>query len=164
VRGWLAGASETVVSVFFPAGCRMDGDDSRRERLVCPRRSSPSSFRPVRKRQLGDNQSGLTSKPLLRKLDLPHKSALWIRTRLRPDKQVLRFEERWASIRGAFATHPGSQVDSKRVLLVDDVLTTRATLDASARALLESGAKSVLGLRVARAARNSLPAPDSGNL
>jgi predicted amidophosphoribosyltransferase len=83
---------------------------------------------------------------------------------LRPGKQVLTLEERWESVRGDFATRPGSQVDNKRVLLVDDVMTTGATLDACARALLESGAKSVVGLAAARAARNPLPAPDSGNL
>jgi len=87
-----------------------------------------------------------------------------MRARPRPDKQVLSLEERWEFVRGAFATCPGSQVDNKRVLLVDDVMTTGATLDACARALLESRAKCVLGLTVARAARNPLPAPDSGNL
>ena len=117
-----------------------------------------------RERQRGYNQAGLISKPLARKLDLPHEAVLLMRTRPRPDKQVLSLEERWESVRGAFATRPGSQVDNKRVLLVDDVMTTGATLDACARALLESGAKSVLGLTVARAARNPLPAPDSGNL
>ena len=117
-----------------------------------------------RERQRGYNQASLISKPLARKLGLPHKAVLLMRTRPRPDKQVLSLEERWESVRGAFATRPGSQVDNKRVLLVDDVMTTGATLDACARALLESGAKSVLGLTVARAARNPLPAPDSGNL
>jgi competence protein ComFC len=117
-----------------------------------------------RERQRGYNQASLISKPLARKLGLPHKAVLLMRTRPRPDKQVLSLEERWESVRGAFATRAGSQVDNKRVLLVDDVMTTGATLDACARALLESGAKSVLGLTVARAARNPLPAPDSGNL
>jgi competence protein ComFC len=117
-----------------------------------------------RERQRGYNQASLISKPLARKLGLPHRAVLLMRTRPRPDKQVLSLEERWESVRGAFATRPGSQVDNKRVLLVDDVMTTGATLDACARALLESGAKSVLGLTVARAARNPLPAPDSGNL
>jgi competence protein ComFC len=117
-----------------------------------------------RERHRGYNQASLISKPLARKLGLPHKVVLLMRTRPRPDKQVLSLEERWESVRGAFATRPGSQVDNKRVLLVDDVMTTGATLDACARALLESGAKSVLGLTVARAARNPLPAPDSGNL
>jgi ComF family protein len=117
-----------------------------------------------RERERGYNQAGLISKPLARKLGLPHKAVLLMRTRPRPNKQVLTFEERWQSVRGAFATRPGSQVDSKRVLLVDDVMTTGATLDACARALLESGAKSVLGLTVARAARNPLYAPESGTL
>ena len=117
-----------------------------------------------RERQRGYNQAGLISKPLARKLGLPHKAVLLMRTRPRPGKQVLSLEERWESVRGAFATRPGSQVDNKRVLLVDDVMTTGATLDACARALLETGAKSVLGLTIARAARNPLPAPDSGNL
>jgi predicted amidophosphoribosyltransferase len=72
---------------------------------------------------------------------------------------VLTTEERWASVRGAFATRPGSQVDNQRVLLVDDVLTTGATLDACARALLQAGAKSVIGLTVARAIRNPITFP-----
>ena len=80
-----------------------------------------------------------------------------MRTRARPGKQVLSLEERWESVRGAFATRTGSQVDNVRGLLVDDVLTTRATLDACARALREAGAKSVAGLTVARAVRNPLP-------
>jgi ComF family protein len=117
-----------------------------------------------RERQRGYNQAALISKPLARKLDLPHKAVLLMRTRPRPGKQVLSLEERWESVRGAFATRPGSQVDNKRVLLVDDVMTTGATLDACARTLLESGAKSVLGLTIARAARNPLQGPDSGNL
>jgi len=109
-----------------------------------------------RERERGYNQADVIAKPLAKKLRLPHKAVLLVRTRSRPDKQVLSFEERWESVRGAFATRPGSQVDNKRVLLVDDVLTTGATLDACARALREAGAKSVIGLTVARAARNLL--------
>ena len=124
----------------------------------------PVPLHRERERERGYNQAGLISKPLARKLGLPHKAVLLMRTRPRPNKQVLSLEERWESVRGAFATRPGSQVDKKRVLLVDDVMTTGATLDACARALLESGAKSVLGLTVARAARNTLPAPDGGTL
>jgi competence protein ComFC len=124
----------------------------------------PVPLHPDRERERGYNQAGLVSKPLARRLNLPHKSVLLMRTRPRPNKQVLSLEERWESVRGAFATRPGRQVDNKRVVLVDDVMTTGATLDACARALLESGAKSVIGLTVARAARNPLPAPRSGTL
>ena len=117
----------------------------------------PVPLHRERERERGYNQAALISKPLAKKLRLPHKAVLLMRTRARPDKQVLSLEERWESVRGAFATRPGSQVDNLRVLLVDDVLTTGATLDACARALREAGAKSVIGLTVARAVRNPLP-------
>jgi ComF family protein len=117
----------------------------------------PVPLHRERERERGYNQAALLSKPLAKKLRLPHKAVLLMRTRARPDKQVLSLEERWESVRGAFATRPGSQVDNLRVLLIDDVLTTGATLDACARALREAGAKSVMGLTVARAIRNPLP-------
>jgi len=117
----------------------------------------PVPLHRERERERGYNQAALLSKPLAKKLRLPHKAVLLVRTRARPDKQVLSLEERWESVRGAFATRPGSQVDNLRVLLVDDVWATGATLDACARGLLEAGAKSVVGLAVARAPRDPLP-------
>jgi len=67
-------------------------------------------------------------------------------------------------VRGAFATRPGIQVDNLRVLLVDDVLTQGATRHACARALREAGAKSVIGLTVARAVRTRCQTPESGKI
>jgi len=117
----------------------------------------PVPLHRQRQRERGYNQAALISKPLSKRLRLPHKKVLLTRTKARPDKRILSLEERWQSVRGAFATRPGSQVDNLRVLLVDDVLTTGATLDACARALREAGAKTVVGLTVARAIRNLLP-------
>src|SRR5258708_3822742 len=150
-RGWLAEIGDAVVSVFFPSGCR-----------ICDRLLTSASRVPLCEECLsafarGSNTAAIVSKPLAKRLRLPHKAVLLMRTRARPDKRVLSLEERWESVRGAFATRPGSQVDNQRVLLVDDVLTTGATLDACARALREEGAKSVMGLTVARAVRNPLP-------
>jgi ComF family protein len=117
----------------------------------------PVPLHRQRERERGYNQAALLSLPLAKRLHLPHKAVLLMRTRARPDKRILSLEERWESVRGAFATRPGSQVDNLRVLLVDDVLTTGATLDACARALRDAGAKSVLGLTIARAVRNPMP-------
>ena len=117
----------------------------------------PVPLHRERERERGYNQAAQLSKSLAKRLRLPHHSALLMRTRARPNKRILTLEERWQSVRGAFATRPGSQVDNLRVLLVDDVFTTGATLDACARALREAGAKSVIGLTVARAVKNPLP-------
>lgn len=112
-----------------------------------------------RQKARGYNQAALLAKPLARALKLPYRPILLVRTRERPAKKSLSVAERWEAVHGAFATRPGSQVDKIRVLLVDDVLTTGATLDACARALLDSGAKSVVAITVARAARSPATGP-----
>ena len=114
----------------------------------------PVPLHKQRQRERGYNQADLIARPLARKLGLPYRTVLLVRTKPRPDKHILSLEERWDSVRGAFATRPGTQVDNLRVLLVDDVMTTGATLDACAKALRGAGAKSVIGLTVARAARH----------
>ncbi len=99
----------------------------------------PVPLHRQRERERGYNQAVLIAKPLAKKLGLPCKSVLLTRTRPRPDKHILTLEERWESVRGAFATRPGSQIDNQRVLLVDDVMTTGATLDSCAKTLRNAG-------------------------
>jgi competence protein ComFC len=111
-------------------------------------------FHRQRERERGYNQADLIARPLARRLHLPYRPVLLMRTKPRPDKHILSLSERWESVHGAFATREGSQVDNLRVLLVDDVMTTKATLDACAKALRQAGAKSVIGLTVARAVRH----------
>lgn len=114
----------------------------------------PVPLHRQRERERGYNQADLIAKPLAKQLKLPYKAVLLMRTKPRPDKHILSLEERWESVRGAFATRPGGQVDKKRVLLVDDVMTTGATLDACARALRDAGAQAVYGVTLARAVRD----------
>jgi ComF family protein len=104
-----------------------------------------------RVRERGFNQVDVFGRPLARRLGLPYRPVLLMRTRPRPEKHLLRQDERWESVRGAFALRRGGRVDNLRVLLLDDVMTTGATLDACSRALGAAGAKSVCGLTIARA-------------
>jgi ComF family protein len=117
----------------------------------------PVPLHRTRERERGFNQAELIAREVAKRLKLRLKPILLKRTKARPDKHLLSNEERWRIVRGAFATRPGSQVDNKRVLLVDDVMTTGATLDACAGALLQAGAKSVVGLTVARTVRRETP-------
>jgi competence protein ComFC len=116
----------------------------------------PVALHRQRERERGYNQADLIARPLAGQLGLPYRAVLLMRTKPRPDKHILSLSERWESVRGAFATRPGTQVDNLRVLLVDDVMTTGATLDACAKALRQAGAKSVIGLTVGRAIRHPI--------
>jgi ComF family protein len=120
----------------------------------------PVPLHASRLRERGYNQAELIARPLARILGIPFRSYLLVRTRPRPDKLRLTRRERWETVRGAYAMHPGAKVDKLRVLLVDDVLTTGATLDACSRALRGAGAVRVAGLTVARALP-SLVTPDA---
>ncbi|MGC2291269.1 MAG: ComF family protein [Candidatus Acidiferrales bacterium] len=118
----------------------------------------PVPLHPDRKRERGYNQAELIARPLARRLHLKEGAYLLMRTKPRPARLVLSRKEQWVSVRGAYATRKGLRVDKLRVLLVDDVMTTGATLDACARALKSAGASSVLGLTVARVVTGRSPA------
>jgi ComF family protein len=120
----------------------------------------PVPLHPSRLRERGYNQAELIARPLARLLRIPFKSYLLVRTRPRPDKVRLTRRERWETVRGAYAMHEGAKVDKIRVLLVDDVFTTGATLDACSRALRTAGAVRVAGVTVARALPSSV-VPDT---
>jgi predicted amidophosphoribosyltransferase len=100
----------------------------------------------------------LFARLLAKRLAIPYRPLLSMRTRPRPEKYLLDYEERWESVRGAFALKEGGRVDNSRILLLDDVMTTGATLDACSRALADAGASSVIAVTVTRAVRPASPA------
>ena len=114
----------------------------------------PVPLHPARRRERGYNQAELIARPLPRRLKLPLREALLVRTRPRPDKLKLSRKERWTTVRGAYAPSPGARIDNLRIILVDDVFTSGATLDACSRALRQAGAKQVFALTVARTAES----------
>lgn len=111
----------------------------------------PVPLHPDRLRERGYNQAELIAAPLARRLNLKLGAYLLVRTLPRPPRLHLSRRERWESVRGAYAINKGVRVDNLRILLVDDVMTTGATLDACARALKRAGAAKVFGLTAGRA-------------
>lgn len=98
------------------------------------------------------NQSALLALALGRIADRPVVPDLLVRRRHTPSQGRLDRARRHANVARAFALRPAyaASIKGKRVLLVDDVMTTGATLDACARALRQAGAASVWALTFAR--------------
>ena len=106
---------------------------------------------PVHKKRLqqrGFNQSFLLAKPLAKALHLPLVPQALRRTRLDPPQSSLGRRERLSGPRGAFAAHP--LVNGHEIVLVDDVMTTGATLREATRILLGAGAARVRIVVLAR--------------
>lgn len=75
-----------------------------------------------------------------------------VRVRETADQHLLPREQRLHNLRGAFAAHPdhAARLAQTHVLLVDDVTTTGATLQAAAQALQQAGAARISALVLAR--------------
>ncbi len=106
----------------------------------------PVPLHPLRQLSRGFNQAD----ELARSLDLPIASVLR-RTRNTGSQADLPAASRHANVRGAFAVVRGANIRGRRVVLVDDVSTTGATLEACGRVLLASGAREVRAVIAARA-------------
>jgi ComF family protein len=106
----------------------------------------------TRLRTRGYNQSALLAQAFSRRAGLPFEPVAVQRLRDTPPQVGLGASERQANVSGAFGAEK-RMVQNQRVVIVDDVCTTGATLCECARALLEAGAAQVWGLTVARTAR-----------
>ena len=111
----------------------------------------------------GFNQSDLLARELGRRVNIPVKNALR-RVKFTAAQAGLTNAKRRLNVSGAFKARRERSLDGKRVLLIDDVMTTGATAASCARALKITGAREVTLLTVARADRRmhfDQPIPDS---
>ena len=110
----------------------------------------PVPLHPWRRLRRGFNQAD----DLARHLGVPVCRALW-RTRATAPQAQLDPAQRRRNVRAAFRQSPFvhvSRLKDARVVLVDDVRTTGATLEACARVLKDIGVREIVSLTVARAA------------
>jgi ComF family protein len=111
----------------------------------------PVPLHSGRERSRGYNQSALLAKHIGREtgVAVDAKAARRVRA-TKPLVQAMSPEERARIVEGAFRAD-GARVEQRRVLLVDDVVTTGATLGACAMAVLDAGAATVCAVTFVRA-------------
>lgn len=109
----------------------------------------PIPLHPSRRRQRGYNQAELLARPLGLATGVPVDATSLRRIRPTIPQVGLGPDERRDNVRGAFQVDSAA-VDGRHILLIDDVLTTGATMSAAAEALLAAGASSVAAYCLAR--------------
>jgi ComF family protein len=99
------------------------------------------------------NQAALLARELGRQTGLPYEPQIVTRPRRTRTQVGLKPEERRRNVSGAFAIASGQEarITGRNIVLIDDVITTGATIEAIAKTLKSSGAARVDALALARA-------------
>lgn len=110
----------------------------------------PVPLSPRRRRERGYNQAEIVARALARAVRVPLSSRALVKTRESPPQSGLSAAARRRNARGAYRARLPSSLHGAHLLLVDDVFTTGATVEAASTALLEAGAGSVDVLTLSR--------------
>lgn len=110
----------------------------------------PVPLHPARLAERGYNQAALIGAEVARAISAPIAARALVRVRHTQQQARLDRDARHSNVEGAFRVRSAMRVRGLRVLIVDDVCTTGATLAACAAALREAGAIEVAALVVAR--------------
>lgn len=112
----------------------------------------PIPLHPNRLRERGFNQSELIAQEVSRRAKLELHTDLFVRTRdTTPQAECRERADRTKNIAKCFAIRPGAALPQNRIVLVDDVSTSGATLAEAARVLKNAGAQNMIALVAAKA-------------
>jgi len=105
----------------------------------------------TKKRERGYNQSEILSYEISSHAGIPELNKVLYKIKPTKSQTELSIEERALNVKDAFRVNRTEQVSGKKLILVDDVFTTGATLDECARELYKAGASEVYAIVCARA-------------
>lgn len=106
----------------------------------------PIPLHPLREEERGYNQSALLARVVMRELRIHLAEDVLVRQHYERSQTLLGRGERRKNIRNAFLVENKRKIRGKNVVLIDDILTTGATMVEAADALHSAGAEYVIGL------------------
>lgn len=110
---------------------------------------APVPLAPHRLAQRGYNQADLLAQPLATECGLRYAGSILFRRHETIKQFELGAAQRWENLLGAFQAQ-GAELHNANVLLVDDIMTTSATLNAAAIVLKKAGARRVYAVTLAK--------------
>jgi len=106
----------------------------------------PIPLHPLREEERGYNQSALLARVVARELNCRYEESMLRRRNYEKSQTFLGRKERRANIKSAFEVTSCGILKAQNILLVDDILTTGATMVSAAAVLRKAGAKRIFGL------------------
>ncbi len=134
--------------VFYPLLSRFPYWD----RLECCDLVIPVPLSKKKQKDRGYNQTDLLFESWMKAHGWKYLPQGLVRFRNTHTQSLLSKQDRYENIKGAFHINHGVDVQGKTILVVDDIYTTGATLEAVAHELKQAGAKQVMGLTMASGA------------
>jgi ComF family protein len=108
----------------------------------------PVPIHHLKKAERGYNQSDYIVKGLSKGLNIPYSTKLIKRTRHTDSQTRLHINERAINVANAFKVRHPKKISGKNILIVDDIITTGATIQECGKALVKGGAKKVYACSV----------------
>jgi ComF family protein len=129
--------NENLILVNLLADALIKQVGSRPDRLIA------LPLHPARLRERGFNQSLLLARRISARLNIPLLPDACDRVRDTPPQSSLPWKERDKNMRQAFTCQPEANIQGKHIAIVDDVMTTGASIGELARVLKQAGAREV---------------------
>jgi ComF family protein len=109
----------------------------------------PVPLHRARERERGFNQSQILAEGISEVTNLPLMKDILKRKKNTQDQTYLNAQQRKENVRGAFVVTQQEKINGMSIILVDDVITTGATLNECARMLLDAGATEIFAVTLA---------------